>query len=168
MTRFPETPFVIGDGFYREYVKGDFCERLIKLTLDVGVDNPEAYAKLSAILKEEQYPPFFLFPLGDLLISQVDSHILWKEASGMENRVLGYASSTAYGINKPDEAMFKCFFDEAYYNEVASEIAREDAEWEAKRKAEWDALWEAKRSRGKTMTTSRFKISSTFFEFFAI
>ena len=67
----------------------------------------------------------------------------------MENRVLGYASSTAYGINKPDEAMFKCFFDEAYYNEVASEIACEDAEWEAKRKAEWDALWEAKRRRGE-------------------
>ena len=45
--------------------------------------------------------------------------------------------------------MFKCFFDEAYYNEIAAEIAREDAEWEAKRKAEWEALREAKRSRGE-------------------
>ena len=185
--RFPETPFAIGDGYYKEYVKGDFCERLINLTLDVGVDNPEAYAKLSAVLKEEHYPPFFLFPLGELLISQVDSaienvlarvsalvpgeklycvlaenetiegdiitkkgvttdsHISWIETTGMELRVLSYAESTAYGDNKPDEAMFRCLFDDAYYNEIAAVIAREDAEREARRKAEW----EEKRSRGE-------------------
>jgi len=75
VARFPETAFVIGDGYYREYVRGDFCERLITYTVDIGVDNPEAYAKLSAVLKEEQYPPFFLFPLGEMLISKVDSAI---------------------------------------------------------------------------------------------
>ena len=189
--RFPETAFVIGDGYYREYVKGDFCERLINHTLDVGVDNPEAFAKLSTVLKEQQYPPFFLFPLGELLISQVDSaiekvlamvsalvpgeklycvlaenetiegdiitkkgvtadsHISWLETTWMEDRVLAHTSSTAYRDNKPDEAMFKCFFDEVYYNEVAAEIAREDAELEAKRKAEREALWEEMRSRGE-------------------
>jgi len=187
VARFPETPFAIGDGYYKEYVKGDFCERLINLTLDVGVDNPEAFAKLSAVLKEKQYPPFFLFPLGERLISQTesameevvarvsalvpgeklycvlvenetiegdiimkkgiatDSHITWQEDRGMEYSVLSYAGSTAYDENKPDEAMFRCFFDEAYYNEIAAEIAREDAEREARRKAEW----EEKRRRGE-------------------
>ena len=59
--------------------------------------------------------------------------------------VLSYAESTDYGDNKPDEAMFRCLFDDAYYNEIAAVIAREDAEREARRKAEW----EEKRSRGE-------------------
>jgi hypothetical protein len=190
--RFPETPFAIGDGYYKEYVKGDFCEQLINITLDVGVDNPEAYAKLSAVLKEQQYPPFFLFPLGDLLISQTesaleeavarlsalvpgeklycvlvengwiegdvftkkgiatDSHISWLDMTEMELRALDHTSSTAACyVNKPDEVMFRCFFDEAYLNEVAEEIAREDAKWEAEQKAELEAVWEAKRRRGE-------------------
>lgn len=75
VNQFPETPFIIGDGYYREYVKAGFREQLVKHTLDVGVDNPEALANLSAVLKEEQCPPFFLFPLGELLISKVDSAI---------------------------------------------------------------------------------------------
>jgi len=41
--------------------------------------------------------------------------------------------------------MFRCLFDDAYYNEIAAVIAREDAEREARRKAEW----EEKRSRGE-------------------
>ena len=52
VNRFPETPFVIGDGYDREYVKGDFRERLVKHTLDVGVDNPEAFARLSAVPRQ--------------------------------------------------------------------------------------------------------------------
>jgi len=60
-----------------------------------------------------------------------DSHISWIETTGMELSVLSYAESTAYGDNKPDEAMFRCLFDDAYYNEIAAVIAREDAEREA-------------------------------------
>ena len=175
VNRFPETPFVIGDGYYKEYVKGDFCERLINYTLDVGVDNPEAYAKLSAVLKEQQYPPFFLFPLGDLLISKVDSaieeilarvsalvpgeklycvlvdnetiegdiydkkgvtsdsHITWQETTGMElHAILRTEGKDVYCGNKPNETVFKCLFDEVYFNGVAAEIDREDAERAAK------------------------------------
>ena len=182
VNRFPETPFVIGDGYDREYVKGDFRERLVKHTLDVGVDNPEAFARLSAVLNEEQYKPFFLFPLGELLISKVDSaieeilarvsalvpgeklycvlvenetvegdlyskkgvtvnsHIVWQETTGEEIRAIERTAKDVFQCydNKPDEAVFRCLFDETYFNEIAAEIAREDAERAANSSLEHD------------------------------
>lgn len=187
VARFPETRFIIGDGYYRELVKGDYRERLVNYTIDVAVDNTEAYAKLAAVLEDPQSPPFFLFHLGELPVSKVDpaiekilarvsalvpgeklycilvenetiegdlytkfgvttdSHISWKEATGMEWHAIQRCGGDPYFGNKPDDIVFKCFFDEAFFNRVAGEIAREDAEREARRKAEW----EAKRSAGE-------------------
>ena len=173
VARFPETSFIIGDGYYRELVKGDYREQLVNYTIDVAVDSLEAYAKLSAVLEEPKYPPFFLFHLGELPVSKVDpaiedilakvsaivpgeklycilvenetiegdlytkfgvttdSHISWKEATGMEWRAIEHCGGDPYFGNKPDDIVFKSFFDEAFFNRVAGEIAREDAERDA-------------------------------------
>ena len=83
--QFPDTEFLYGDGDgYWECIKGNYREQFKYYTLDVGVDNPEAFAKLSAVLKEEQHPPFFLFPLGGMPVSKVDSAI-----EGVLSRVTG-------------------------------------------------------------------------------
>lgn len=74
--RFPDSDFIYSyywDGplVNREYIKGDYREELVQRTIDIGVDSPEAFARLACSLKEEQHYPFFIFPLGELLISKV-------------------------------------------------------------------------------------------------
>lgn len=75
--RFPDTEFIYefydnGPLAYKEYIKGDFCEQLVQRTLDIGVDNPEAFTRLADVLGVEQSYPFFIFPLGDQLVSKVE------------------------------------------------------------------------------------------------
>ena len=175
--QFLDTDFLYGDGYgYWECIKGNYREQFKYYTLDVGVDNPEAFTKLSAVLKEEQHPPFFLFPLGGMPVSKVgsaiegvlsrvtglvpgeklycvlvvdnttegdyyfskgitvDTHIELQEITREEDKAI---ERTAKDIcqcydNKPDEELFKCLFDEAYFNQVYAQIAREEAEEEAK------------------------------------
>ena len=78
--RFPDTEFIYefydnGPLVYKEYIKGDFREQLVQRTLDIGVDNPEAFTRLADVLDVQQSYPFFIFPLGELPVSKVEPAI---------------------------------------------------------------------------------------------
>ncbi len=78
--RFQDTEFIHeeyweGPLSKKEYIKGDYREELVKRTLIVGVDSPDAFTKLSGALNKQHSYPFFIFPLGDLPVSKVESKI---------------------------------------------------------------------------------------------
>ena len=71
VNRFPDVWFYLEecrDGqYYSAYLHDGIYEEIhTEMHLDVGVDNPEAYARLAEVFKEKRYPPFFIFPLGDI------------------------------------------------------------------------------------------------------
>lgn len=77
---FPDSEFIYefyddGPLVYKEYIKGDYREQLVQRTLDIGVDNPEAFTRLADVLDVQQSYPFFIFPLGELPVSKVEPEI---------------------------------------------------------------------------------------------
>lgn len=77
---FPDSEFIYefyddGPLVYKEYIKGDYREELVQRTLDIGVDNPEAFTRLADVLDVQQSYPFFIFPLGELPVSKVEPAI---------------------------------------------------------------------------------------------
>ena len=71
------------------YLKGDIYEEIhMEMYLDVGVDNPESYARLAETFPEQQSLPFFIFPLGD---------ITFREANAESVRILNRISEILPG-----------------------------------------------------------------------
>ena len=77
---FPDTELIREDYHegpleFKQYIKGDFREELVRRTLDIGIDNPEAFTRLADVLDMQQSYPFFIFPLGELPVSKVEPEI---------------------------------------------------------------------------------------------
>ena len=77
---FPDTEFIQEDFWegplvFKQYIKGDFREELVRQTLYVSVDSQDAFVKLTKNLKEENSNPFFVFNLGERPITKVESDI---------------------------------------------------------------------------------------------
>lgn len=77
---FPEIEFIHeecweGPVYFTEHIKGDYREEYVRRTLDIGVDDPEAFTRLADALNVRQSYPFFIFPLGDLPVSRVEPEI---------------------------------------------------------------------------------------------